>query len=110
QVYGVNGQLARLEDASTNAVLWRANTRHPLGMVTNSTDASGNIEITNIEEGMVMRADRRTTTAAGTTLASQTFGRDVDAMPFAHQFTLGGATTTEFYAHNGYGQTTSYRR
>ena len=31
-------------------------------------------------------------------------------MPFAHQFTLNGATTSEVYSHNGYAQTTKYRR
>jgi RHS repeat-associated protein len=109
-VYGFNGQLARLEEVGPNTVLWQANTRHPLGMVMSSTDAAGLVTTTNIEEGVVMPSDRTTRTSTGTTVASQTFGRDTDLMPFAHQFTLNGATTTEFYAHNGYGQTTSYRR
>ncbi|HEY3500252.1 MAG TPA: RHS repeat-associated core domain-containing protein [Polyangiaceae bacterium] len=109
-VYGVNGQLARLEDVGTNTVLWQANTRHVLGSVMSSTDAAGLVTTTNIEEGVVMPTDRTTRTPAGAAIASQTFGRDVDLMPFAHQFTLNGATTTEFYSHNGYAQTTNYRR
>ena len=58
-VYGVNGQLARLEEVGPNTVLWRANTRHVLGMVTSSTDAAGLVTITNVEEGVVMPTDRR---------------------------------------------------
>jgi RHS repeat-associated protein len=109
-VYAANGQLSRLEEVGPNTVLWQANLRHVLGAVMSSTDAAGLVTTTNMEEGDVMPTDRTTRTSTGTTVMSQGFGRDTDLMAFAHQFTLNGTTTSEFYAHNGYGQTTSYRR